>query len=382
MKILVAGDFCPQDRVSRLISQNNFYEIFHDVKDIISDADYSIVNLECPIINQDSEPIEKDGPNLSCSTETADAIKYVGFNCVTLANNHFLDYGDKGVSETLSTLKRRDIDVVGGGRNFDEAQKILYKQIDSLNFAIINCCEHEFSVANKSVSGNFNNNQGGSNPLDPIAQYYSILEAKKKADKIVVIVHGGLEHYQLPTPRMKELYRFFIDLGADVVINHHQHSYSGYEEYSNGLIFYGLGNFCFDDKTTRYNKWNYGYFVTLDFNSDEISYKLYPYIQCNEEPQIKLLDNPDSVSFYNTLNNLNHIINDDKLLLKEYQRYMDTTSKGYLLALEPYNNRYFRAAYLRGLLPSFMKRKRLQLLNYISCESHIERLRYAIARMK
>lgn len=43
---------------------------------------------------------------------------------------------------------------------------------------------------------------------------------------------------------MQEIYRFFVDIGADAVINHHQHCYSGYEVYKEKPIFYGLGNFC------------------------------------------------------------------------------------------------------------------------------------------
>ena len=43
---------------------------------------------------------------------------------------------------------------------------------------------------------------------------------------------------------MKETYRFFVDCGADAVINHHQHCYSGYEYYKDKFICYGLGNFA------------------------------------------------------------------------------------------------------------------------------------------
>ena len=76
--------------------------------------------------------------------------------------------------------------------------------------AVINCCEHEFSV----TTGDF----PGANPLNPIRQFYKISEARKDADYVVVIVHGGHEMLQLPSPRMQELYRYFIDVGADAVI--------------------------------------------------------------------------------------------------------------------------------------------------------------------
>ena len=85
------------------------------------------------------------------------------------------------------------------------------------------------------------------NPLLPIQQFYKIQEAKENADYVLVIVHGGIEHYQLPTSRMIETYRFFIDAGADAVVNHHQHCYSGYERYKSKPIIYGLGNLLFDN---------------------------------------------------------------------------------------------------------------------------------------
>lgn len=49
--------------------------------------------------------------------------------------------------------------------------------------------------------------------MNPIAQYYDMQDASRKADYVIVIFHGGMEHYQFPSPRMQETYRFFIDAG-------------------------------------------------------------------------------------------------------------------------------------------------------------------------
>ena len=97
----------------------------------------------------------------------------------------------------------------------------MYKRKDGETLAIINCCEHEFSIAD--------DDSAGANPLNPIQQYYKIKEARLNADYVLVIVHGGHEMYQLPSLRMVDTYRFFIDAGADAVVNHHQHCFSGYE---------------------------------------------------------------------------------------------------------------------------------------------------------
>jgi len=364
IRILICGDYCPQDRVQALIENENYDAVFGEIRKYTDKADYSIVNLEAPVVESQATPIEKCGPNLKCTSKAVKALKFAGFDMVTLANNHFYDFGDRGVVDTLASCKENDIDVVGGGVNLSEASRTLYKDIKGMRFAFINCCEHEFSIATDKT--------GGSNPLNPIHQYYAIQEAKKYADKIIVIVHGGHEHYQLPSPRMKETYRFFVDAGADAVINHHQHCYTGHEVYNGKPIFYGLGNFCFDRNNKKNSIWNYGYMVLLFFDKNGIQYELIPYCQGNEKPGIDVLT--DKEEFLTSISELNKVIADDIQLKEKHVSFIDETVIGYLKAFEPYQNRYLQALYVRHLLPSFLGKKRiLRLLNILECEAHLER---------
>ena len=364
VKILVCGDYCPQDRVQKLIESQDYNSIFGEILTYTENADCSIVNLEAPVVNSDAYPIDKCGPNLKCSPSAVKALKYGGFSMVTLANNHFNDFGIQGVKDTLEECAKNGIDTVGGGLNLSEASRVVYRDIKGVKFAFINCCEHEFSIAT--------NDSGGSNPLNPIKQYYAIQEALRTADKVFVIVHGGHEHYQLPSPRMKEIYRFFIDAGADVVINHHQHCYSGYEIYNNKPIFYGLGNFSFDRDNKKNSIWNYGYMVLLSFDNESINYELIPYNQGNEKPGIEVLS--DRESFTASIVKMNALIADDAKLKESHLSFMKSTSNGYLMTFEPYQNRYLNALYKRSLLPSFLGKKRiLRLLNILECEAHLER---------
>lgn len=370
-RILIAGDYCPHNRINDLIEKGEYNTIFDEVRLITGGVDYSIVNFECPIVERSAIPISKCGPNLKCSSDAVKAISYAGFNCVTLANNHFYDYGDIGVEDSLTTLNTEGLDYVGGGKNIEEARNILYKEIDKYVLAIINCCEHEFSIATS--------NSGGANPLDPIEQYYAIKEAKSKADFVIVIVHGGHEHYQLPSPRMKKNYHFFVDAGADVVLNHHQHCYSGFEIYNARPIFYGLGNFCFDWHGKRSCIWNEGYMVDLSLTSSKIDFKLIPYIQGDVKPTINMLKAELLDIFNAKIAELNNIINFDDSLIEEYKSYLQGECGQYILSLEPYENGYFKAARLRHLIPSFLNKKHLlRIENYINCEAHLDMLRYAI----
>lgn len=360
MKILICGDYCPQNRVAESFEHDDYSSVLSEARSLTAKADYSIVNFECPITRGGENPIQKVGPNLQCSEKGMEAIKWSGFDCVTLANNHFYDYGDEGVACTLEVCRRLGIDTVGGSINIFEASKVLYKQLESKYLAIINCCEHEFSIATEKT--------GGANPLNPIQQYYAIKEAKQKADYVLVIMHGGHEHWQLPSERMVETYRFFVDSGADAVINHHQHCYSGYEVYHGKPIFYGLGNFCFDKTSIHNGKWTEGYAVTLDFSDHELSFEIQPYRQCSKKPRVELLE-PSS---YDTrLMELNAIIKDPQILARELNKYYDLNTGIHSNIFEPIYNRYYLAAKEHGWVPSLIsKRRKINAANYVLCESH------------
>lgn len=374
MKIIVAGDFCSKNRVNPIIAEKGFYLLFNEVKPIISNSDFSIVNFEFPIVGKHflPSPIKKCGPNLDGSIDSIDAIKYAGFEACTLANNHILDQGEICCIHTKKYIEAAGLQTVGVGNDLQDASQVLYIEKQGEVLAIINCCEHEFSIATEEMAG--------ANPLNPVRQFYQIQEARIKADYVLVIVHGGHEHFQLPSPRMQETYRFFIDAGADAVVNHHQHCYSGYEFYNGKPIFYGLGNFLFDWNSTKRTSWNEGFMLELDTKSSgKESYKLYPYVQCLEAPSIRLLGKEETVGFYKRIEELNEVISDPLRFRTAVNEYYSQSSKGVLSMLEPYSGRVLGKLFSLGLLPRFVKGKKLtQIMNYVACESHRDRLIHAL----
>ena len=369
MKVLITGDFVPRHRIASQIESGD-YSCLEQVKPIIQSADYAIVNFESPVVTRDAKPIEKTGPNLKCSEKAMDCIAQTGFQCVTLANNHFRDYGQTGVEDTIDACVKYHIDYIGGGKIQSEAERILYKEINGQTIAIINCCEHEWSIATSDY--------GGSNPLDIISVCHAIQIAKQKADYVLVIIHGGTELYNLPTPRMKNTYRFFIEQGADAVVNHHQHCYSGYEIYQGKPIFYGLGNFCFDKTASQEDfSWERGYMVELVF-ADDIGFKLYPYIQCDKNtPSVQLIN--DTTRFEENIQYLNDIVKDNEQLTKRFEilslRGIDAARS----MLAPYSSSFSQRLYAKRLLPSFVTRKRMKVFfAHIQCESHCDILLYGL----
>lgn len=369
MKILIAGDYAPINRLAPLIEKGAYDSIFSEIIPITKQMDYSIVNFESPIVSKDDSPIYKSGPHLQCTSKAVEAIKYAGFNCATLANNHIRDFGDIGLKRTISTLNQYGIDHVGAGRNLSSAAEILFHQSGEEKIAIINCCEHEFSIAT--------NDDYGANPMILTKIYDSIIKAKSEANYVLIIVHGGHEFYQLPSPRMQDTYRFFIDVGADIIINHHQHCYSGYEFYKNKPIIYGVGNFCMDmSAISKEQLWHYGYMVVWD-TTKKNDIQIVPYNQCGIELNVHVLrDN----AFEKVLEELNSIILNKSLLEEATEKYYLSSAKEVQGILEPIQNKYLAALRRRHLIPSMISRKWLiKLQNYLLCESHRDKVEFYLS---
>jgi len=362
MRILIAGDYCPTNRVAKCIEDGE--PVFSDaVVQQIKSADYSLVNFECAVSDSTMTPIPKCGQHLGCTVKAVSVLKEAGFTGVTLANNHFRDYGSEGVSRTIDVLENTGIDHVGGGNNITEASQILYKQIEGRNLAFINVCENEFSIADE--------NRGGSVSLDTIDVYHRIAEAHKMSEYVVVIIHGGHEHFQYPSPRMKKLYRFFVEAGADAVVNHHQHCYSGYEMYRGKPIFYGIGNFCFDHPKKRGGIWNEGYMVVLDMTDSGIQPELIPYIQCDEKPIVELMGGQKLQDFWRAVQSISNTICDDKKLYQINEEFIRRRSSALMSPFTPYRNEYLQLAAGRHYMPFLIPQNILaKMLGVIQCESH------------
>lgn len=364
VEILFAGDFCPNKELQNQINSGDLHDIFGEYLPIIQNSDYAVVNFETSVKPDGAKPIEKCGVHLSCSAKSIEFLNSAGFGLLTLANNHFYDYGDQGVAETLKACQKVGIDSVGGGVDIYNASRIFHQIIKNKRFAFINVCEHEFSIATE--------NKGGSNPLNPVQQFYSIKEACSIADYVIVIVHGGHEHYQLPSPRMKETYRFFIDAGADLVINHHQHCFSGYELYKGKLIFYGLGNFLFDSPYKEDNNFWEGYLVKVRFLESNLEYTLIPYYQCKGKIGLSSLHGEELDSFNRKINELNEIIINDQNLSTAFEERLGQTKKTYLMTFEPSRPLFLMKLIKKiGLGNIFISKEGQKFLyNRIACESH------------
>lgn len=373
MKIVIAGDLCPNCELDE--------NAFEEVNSVFKQADLRIVNFECALVKDKEKPILKEGPTLGCSYEQFQQLAKLPIDLLTLANNHTMDYGIEGLQNILDASAQMKINTVGGGLTLKEAQQVFYYRHENEVVAVVNCCECEFSVADED--------EGGANPMDEVFVFQQIQKAKQSADFVMVIAHGGHEYYQLPSPRIQDLYRFFIDVGANLVVAHHPHCFSGMEKFHGGLIFYSLGNFCFCGNMKKHSIWHDGYLleVDIDIKNNISNYQLIPYTQCLTNKNVVLKKEREATEFYATFKELSSIISDRNQLLDSYKAYLKTIERKTMTRLLPYSNRYLLALYKRGLFPSLLNKKTLLgRLNIIRCESHrevaIEILKYKIKRLK
>ena len=363
MKILITGDFCPVCRTEPLLKAGQVDTLFGNFLPIIQNADFAITNLEAPLVSTLASPIFKIGPLLKGLPHTARFLKDAGFHAVTLANNHFRDYGDEGIADTLQLCDEVGLKHVGGGSSLQNAALPLIINTSGCSIGILNACEHEFSIAE--------NTHGGANPIDPLNLFQDLQSVKGKTHYRIIILHGGVETYRLPSIEMKRLSRFLVDTGADLVVWHHSHCFSGMEEYHSKKIFYGLGNFIFDWKGKRNSDWNFGIALSLEFRNDQFICIPHFYQQSNQSAGIRLLNNEEREIKEAEFLKLSQLVENDELLEQEIQKFAYLKRNEYCSALEIFPGRITNFLRRKRLLPSFLTLKqKIWIRNLLLCESH------------
>ena len=364
LTVTVSGDFCitPGYLNKQLISKG--------IKDLFSQTDINIVNLECPVNNGGEEnKIVKNGPHLQTKEGIFEFLKQLNVTAVTLANNHILDYDVQGLDGTVAGCRKNNIAFTGVGENLQEAGMPLLLDKNGVRIAIVNCCENEWSVASED--------RAGANPLDVIENLAQIRKARNMADFVLVIVHGGSEYYNLPSPRMVKQYRFFAENGADIVISHHTHCVGGFEIYNNVPIFYGLGNMIFT-KASEQPGWFSGLTLKLELEKGRaIGWELVPTGQYKEGFELSLLEGEQKQQLLAEIENYSRIIADEKQFKAEWASFIEKRRAQYLLAFSPVNVlpvKYLRSAVRRlGLVKQLLPKKYLlPVINYICCEAHLD----------
>jgi poly-gamma-glutamate synthesis protein (capsule biosynthesis protein) len=237
--LLIAGDWastrCYADAAKRSPA-----ELYGELAPFIESASLSIVNLECSLAGD--TPIEKEGPNLRGTPDSAAALAAAGFSVAALGNNHSADFGDEALARTREICEKAGLLTVGAGADRNEAATAVVTELDGVKIGILNIADAEDAVADAWSGGVAS------------AEDHRVLEwlqaARAACDVLLVIAHGGREYVPVPSYPWYDRLVSIAARGADLVVAHHPHVPQGVgfvtpPDRSPIPIIFSTGNFVF-----------------------------------------------------------------------------------------------------------------------------------------
>lgn len=287
----------------------DFTPMYSEVKYLFQEADLAIINQET-IISQ-SNPIRgADGGQLIFNSppQVADAVIDMGFDVITMANNHLLDMGTSGLEESINfwnqKAKEHDLTVLGAYLNEEDANNIRVREVNGVKIAFLAYAHHingfESLLDDVPLRVIMNEEE------DVIER--QIKEAKELADVVIVSAHWGEDDTTVVTEDRIELANKMINWGADVILGSHTHTAETMEwitrdDGTKGFVYYCMGNFIcaqtdnfnvvgelpdfdivIDGETNQLSLENVGCIPTIiHYESNFSNMKVYPYSKYSPE---------------------------------------------------------------------------------------------------
>ncbi len=219
----------------KLVDKYGIDYILKDLAPITKDRKL-VSNLECPMI--DIEPNKENDTlaKFSCNQEIAPILKDNGFVALSLGNNHIFDFGEQGFISTKLNLKKNSIEYFGAGENSLEALKPSIINISGRKLGF-----HSFSFTRKATRSS-----AGVAYLYDKSIFSTINKTKQKVDFLIIMPHSGIELFEYPLDRDRNIYKKMIESGADIVVGSQPHCVQAHEYHNNKNIYYSTGDLLFD----------------------------------------------------------------------------------------------------------------------------------------
>lgn len=372
--ILIGADFVPTPSNMELFKRGDVALLLgDDLLSLLNNAAYRIFNLEMPLTDHFSQ-IPKAGPALRADPEALNTYKTLHIDLLTIANNHIMDQGEDGLLNTIRLLDRNGIKHVGAGDSLSSAAEPFFFDVGGKRICVYACVEHEFSIAGE--------NSPGANPYDPLESFDHIAKLSRQSDYLIVLYHGGKEYYRFPSPQIRKVCRKFVDKGAKLVITQHSHCIGCKEEYMQGTIIYGQGNFLFDAADT--DCWRTSLLVSLCL--DDMSVSFVPLKKNNNT--VRLASGEDAKTILADFEKRSCDIQEKDYIEKKYSELASDMIPYYLSVSNGLNSknllfRIFNKISSHRLLKfitsrRYKKKKMLALQNIVECEAHRELFLYGL----
>lgn len=216
--------------------------LFVGVSRALAGLDLAICNLECPLCDPACGRALPKRIRFRGDPGMAAVLRRAGFTAAVVANNHAVDWGREGFSETLRHLGAAGLVPVGGGPDLEAAFRPAWFRAGGLQVALFGCLAFLPEGFPPAAA------RPGPAVLDIDRLEAQIRIARERADVVVVSFHWGPEGSALSDSRQTEWAHRAVDAGADLVIGHHPHVLQPVEHYRGALVLYSLGNFLFDNR--------------------------------------------------------------------------------------------------------------------------------------
>lgn len=220
----------------------DFSPVYEKVEKYIAPADIAVLNQET-IVTDEFEP--STYPCFCSPGALGDYMVKLGFNVVSMSNNHVLDKGEKGLIATLDYWDNNHPEVTryGAYRDAEDMNNIKIREVNGITFAFLGYMEHTNGIKH---SGDLGTELVYLDELDLIEE--QIKKADQLADVVVVSPHYGIEVSNEVTDSQRELTKKFANWGADIIIGTQPHTIQecNWVERDDGtkaFVYYCLGNF-------------------------------------------------------------------------------------------------------------------------------------------
>ena len=239
------GDIMLDRGLGIVIQSGNLVYPFANVAPLLQAADIAVGNMESALGDMGT-PELKSYP-FRAPPDAAQSLALAGFDVISLANNHGMDYGQEALLQAIDLLQAQGITPIGAGDNFSNAHAPHIAQVNGLSLAFLGYVNVPVEVTG------FDTAVWAASETSPGLAWGSpdiiaadVTAVHDQVDLVVVVLHSGYEYIEEPSEAQAAAARAAIDAGADLVIGHHAHILQGIEFYNDGIIVYGLGNFAFE----------------------------------------------------------------------------------------------------------------------------------------
>lgn len=270
----LAGDVMIGRGVNEVISRKGYLYPWGNILEILRRTDINIVNLETALTNSNQEVPKVF--NFKASPDKVKTLAEARITAVSLANNHILDFSEKGMVETMHTLQAAGIKYAGAGLNEEEAAQPAIIVKNNFRLGLLSFTDNERSwAARPNYSGI--NYIDISNSNDKRRALSSVKQLRKDVDVLVVSLHWGPNMREEPSAPFVDFAHQLVEEGGDIIHGHSAHIFQAIEVYRNKLILYDTGDFVDDYALNPLLRNDLSFFFLVELNKSKIiSLKLIP----------------------------------------------------------------------------------------------------------